>query len=88
MARVYIKTPLVKSETEVNERKALGIFATLHSNIYRAFDFNNESDIYDVLSKSVDGPLLDKVYTEIYQSLIAREQGGAVARIKSVKYYR
>ncbi len=84
VATIYIQTPWIRSDTEVNEHKALEIFTTLHRNIYRAFDFNNESDIYDVLSKSVDGPLLDKVYTEIYQSLVAREQGGAVARVKSV----
>ncbi len=60
------------------------IFAALHRNVYRAFDFKTESDIYDVLSTSVAGELLDDVYNEVYQSLIMRDQGGAVARIQSV----
>ncbi len=65
--------------------EAVEIFRTLHSNIYRAFDYKSESDIYDVLAQSVDGPLLDQVYNEVYQGLIMRDQGGAVARIQSVE---
>lgn len=65
--------------------QARNIFASLHGNIYRAFDYSNESDIYDALSKSVAGHLLDKIYNEIYQSLIMREEGGAVSKVRSVK---
>jgi DNA-binding protein Fis len=53
-------------------------------NIYRAFDFKSESDIYDVLAQSVDGPLLERIYQEVYQSLVAREQGGAVTRVRGI----
>lgn len=56
---------------------------SLLQNIYRAFDFRNESDVYDVLAQSVDGPLLDEVYREIYRTLIAPEQNGAVTKVKS-----
>lgn len=66
------------------EEAAVEIFTSLHANIYRAFDYKSESDIYDVLEQSVDGPLLDRLYNEVYQSLIMRDQGGAVARIQSV----
>lgn len=65
--------------------QAKDIFATLHGNIYRAFDYSTESDIYDALSKSVAGHLLDKIYNEIYQSLILREEGGAVSKVREVK---
>jgi hypothetical protein len=65
-------------------REATDIFTALHRNVYRAFDYKTESDIYDVLSQSVAGDLLDRVYNEVYQSLIMRDQGGAVARVHSV----
>ena len=51
------------------ESEAITIFETLHQNIYRAFDYTSQSDIYDALAQSVDGPLLDRMYTDIYQSL-------------------
>ena len=73
--------------TQVNlpgEDAAIEIFSSLQANIYRAFDYKSESDIYDVLKQSVDGPLLDRLYNEVYQSLIMRDQGGAVARVQSV----
>jgi hypothetical protein len=64
--------------------EAGAIFESLHRNIYRAFDYRSEEDIYDVLAQSVDGELLDEIYGEVYESLILRDQGGAVCRIQSV----
>ncbi|MCA9250330.1 MAG: hypothetical protein KDA54_04290 [Phycisphaerales bacterium] len=61
------------------------VFEALLTNVYRAFDFRSESDIYDVLAQSVDGPLLDSVYKEIRAGLVSAEQGGAVAKVKSVE---
>jgi len=66
------------------EQEATEIFTALHRNVYRAFDYKTESDIYDVLAQSVAGDLLEQVYNEVYQSLIMRDQGGAVARVYSV----
>lgn len=63
---------------------ALEIFQPLHANIYRAFDYTTESEIYDALAQSVDGPLLGKTYDDIYRSLILQEEGGALCRVKSV----
>lgn len=63
---------------------AIAIFAPLHANIYRAFDYTAESDIYDALAQSVDGPLLAKTYDDIYRSLIMHEEGGALSRIRAV----
>jgi len=61
------------------------IFATLHKNIYRAFDYRRESDIYDALAASVDGKLLSDLYVRIRQGLAMQEQGGAVSRIQAVE---
>lgn len=67
-----------------SDQDAQAIFAPLHANIYRAFDYTAESDIYDALSRSVDGRLLDRLYNEIYRSLIVYEEGGAISRVQRV----
>ncbi len=67
-----------------DDAQAVGIFETLQKNVYRAFEKKTSGDVYDVLAYSVDGELLDEVYNEVHQSLILRDQGGAVARIRAV----
>jgi len=55
------------SVTQVDE--AQKIVAPLLRNVYRAFDHHIESDVYDVLARSVDGELLRKLYLETIQAL-------------------
>lgn len=62
------------------------IFHKLHANIFRAFDYYRESDIYDALAKSVHGPLLRELYLQLRRSLEVKEQGGAIARIQRVEF--
>ena len=68
-----------------NDDQALYDFRSLHENVYRAFDYSTESEIYDALARSVTAELLDSVYAEVYESLILREEGGAVAKVQSVR---
>jgi hypothetical protein len=58
---------------------------SLLRNVYRAFDYHGESDIYDALARSVHGDLLADLYLKIKQGLIMQEQGGAVARVQEVR---
>lgn len=81
---VSVVAPWEESAGLPGQQEATDIFTALHRNVYRAFDYKTESDIYDVLAQSVSGDLLDQVYNEVYQSLIMRDQGGAVARVHSV----
>ena len=60
------------------------VFEALHRNIYRAFDYDSESDVYDTLAKSVTGDLLDDVYAEVHLSLVMQNEGGAVCKIQRV----
>lgn len=53
--------------TQVEE--AQKIVSPLLRNVYRAFDHHAESDVYDVLARSVDGELLRKLYLETIQAL-------------------
>ena len=59
--------------------------AGLLTNVYRAFDFRDESDVYDVLARSVDGDLLSDVYLEMRRGLVLANQGGAAAKVKGVE---
>jgi hypothetical protein len=68
-----------------DEERALALFTTLHRNIYRAFDYEDEEAIYDTLARTVEGDLLDRIYTEVRQSLILREEGGAEAKIQATE---
>jgi hypothetical protein len=61
------------------------LFVPLHGNIYRAFDYVNESDIYDALERSVEGELLQELYRTIFKSLVMEEAQGAVSRVIAVR---
>ncbi|MCA8961216.1 MAG: hypothetical protein KDC38_11915 [Planctomycetes bacterium] len=65
--------------------EAREIFEALHRNVYRAFDYDTEDEIYDALARSVDDRLLDSVYNEVYQSLVVQEEGGAMSKVRGVE---
>lgn len=69
---------------ELTDEQAGQIFRQLHGNIFRAFDYHLEEEIYDALARSVDGPLLSELYTQLRRSLELQQQGGAVSRIDAV----
>lgn len=68
-----------------DQDEARAIFADLHRDIYRAFDHEDEGAIYDALAASVDGRLLDRIYAEIYEALVMREQGGGLAKVHELE---
>lgn len=70
---------------ELSAEASGDIFRQLHANIFRAFDYHQEEEIYDALARSVDGPLLAELYTQLRKSLEVQQQGGAVSRIDEVK---
>ncbi|MFW5653462.1 MAG: hypothetical protein ACOC0P_05400, partial [Planctomycetota bacterium] len=84
MVVVETKSPFASAQRMPTEDEAVAIFQPLQTNIYRAFDYVDESDVYDALAQSVDGPLLDDLYNQIYRSLIMQDQGGAVSRVEQV----
>lgn len=60
--------------TQVGE--AQNIVSPLLRNVYRAFDHHVESDVYDVLARSVDGELLRRLYLETIQALTLEGREG------------
>jgi hypothetical protein len=54
-------------------------------NIYRAFDYRSEEQVYDILGRSVEGDLLEEIYLETRRGLELTNQGGARARVKQIE---
>lgn len=71
-------------KAKIESEKANDVFAVLHNNLFRAFEFSDEGQIYDGLAQSVDGKLLRDLYLQLNDSLRIKEQGGAVANITAV----
>lgn len=65
--------------------EAESIFQPLHANVYRAFDYVEERDIYDALARSAEGEFLETLYRTIFRDLVMQEEGGAVARVTAVR---
>ena len=72
------------SAAPIAPERAEAVFEPLHANLYRAFDYTDESDIYDALEMSVSGPLLESLYKQIYQSLIDAENDGLLGVVTGV----
>jgi hypothetical protein len=83
-ARWQLPSPLAGTP-QLPDEQAAATLAALHKNLYRAFDYRDEHQVYDALAKSVDGPLLRDLYLEIRRGLVMQEQGGAVSRIREVR---
>jgi hypothetical protein len=61
------------------------IMHSLLKNIYRSFDFRDESDVYDKLALSVQGDLLEDIYLQNRRSFAVKKAGGAQARVKEIE---
>ncbi|MBI9018367.1 MAG: hypothetical protein JEZ07_14030 [Phycisphaerae bacterium] len=81
--RIEIDNPL-RGDYEISQIQSSVVFETLHKNIYRAFDYRAEGDIYDALAHSVGGDLLPELYLIIHKGRLMTEQGGAASRINEV----
>lgn len=68
----------------VSPEQADEISYALLRNVYHAFDYRRESDIYDTLAASATGDLLTRIYLEIQRSLQVETQGGARVRVTDV----
>ncbi|MEM8756977.1 MAG: hypothetical protein AAGF47_04260 [Planctomycetota bacterium] len=77
--------PVTIREEPVDSQQAAEVFAVLHENIYRAFDYSSEDDIFDALAMSVGGDLLHALYTQIRTGLIQAEHDGAMGRVTDLE---
>lgn len=81
VAREKMMVNIFSEPVEISAELADEVVYALLRNTYRAFDYRKESDVYDVLSESVGGDLLTKVYLDVQDSLELESQGGARARV-------
>jgi len=82
-ARVEFDRPAAMARTlETEQSNAL--VETLLKNVYRAFDFREEDDVYDKLALTVSGDLLADIYLQSRQSFAVQQAGGAQAKVQEV----
>lgn len=65
--------------------EAARTFESLHANLYRAFDYEDERTTYDALARSVSGELLEETYLSVRRALVMEEEGGAMSRVVAVR---
>ncbi len=71
--------------SSVSDGNAKVIITGLLKNVYRTFDYRDESAIYDTLERSATGELLAQVYLETRRGLELQNQGGARVKVKDVE---
>jgi hypothetical protein len=88
MACVMILTVacfVIGGRARLSGDRAGEVVSGLLHNVYRAFDFREEEQIYDVLDRSVAGDLLTRIYLETRRGLELANQGGARAKVKEIE---
>ena len=68
----------------IEEEQAVQMLNSLLKNVYRAFDFREEEDVYDKLAISVSGDLLTEIYLQNRKSFEVQQAGGAQAKVKEI----
>jgi len=71
--------------SRISNAELQDVVSGLLTNVYRAFDYREESDIYDTLERSVSGDLLTQIYLETRRQLVLQNQGGARVKVKEVR---
>lgn len=69
----------------LSDEEATMILHSLFKNVYRAFDFRQEEDVYDKLALSVEGDLLADMYIQNRKSFAVKKAGGAQAKVNEVE---
>jgi hypothetical protein len=82
-ARVGITRPPAIAG-HLDDQHATALLETLLKNVYRAFDFREEDDVYDRLAISVTGDVLADIYLENRRSFAVQAAGGAQAKVKEL----
>jgi len=82
--KLSINRPAVLISGLSNDESKL-IMHSLLKNVYRSFDFRDESDVYDKLALSVNGDLLEEIYLQNRKSFAVKKAGGAQARVKEIE---
>ena len=80
---VIVSRPALMA-ADLNDEQSQVLLQAMLKNVYRAFDFRDEQDVYDKLALSVDGDLLADIYLQNRKSFAVQRAGGAQAKVKQV----
>ncbi|MCK5326828.1 MAG: hypothetical protein KAJ57_12490, partial [Woeseiaceae bacterium] len=83
-ARLTIDRPVALTG-HLEAEHSTALVETLLKNVYRAFDFREEDDVYDKLALTVSGDLLADIYLQSRQSLAVQQAGGAQAKVQELE---
>ena len=72
-------------KSSFSKPEASTLISSLLKNTYRAFDFREESDVYDKLAISNDEDLLADLYIQTKKSMVLESQGGIQVKVKDVE---
>lgn len=70
---------------ELSQSEMVTMSEALLNNIYRAFDFKTENQVYDRLELTLNGEILEQVYLDQRQALRVEKAGGATARVDAIQ---
>ena len=84
-AVAVIKVPVPASIRPPSGDEARPTIHALLYNVYRALDFRQEEVVFDRLSQSLTGDVLERVYLEMRKGLRLENQGGARVRVREVE---
>jgi hypothetical protein len=82
---IAVSAPLVGRSGRLSEDETRTVVSGLLLNVYKAFDYRQESAIYDALARTTSGDLLTDVYLETRKSLELANQGGARAKVRTLE---
>jgi hypothetical protein len=81
--KLDIEIPFMEKESFSNPEATILIDQIL-KNTYRAFDFRDESDIYDKLAVSSEGDLLTDIYLQTKKGMVLENQGGIRVKVNDI----
>jgi hypothetical protein len=77
--------PVRENQPLSGEQQLHNVLGGLLTNVYRAFNFREDGDVYDALQASIHGDLLRQVYLRVKRSLLVAEQGGEQSQAQRVE---
>ena len=80
-----VEVPVPASVRPPSGEEASPTIHALLYNIYRALDFRDEEVVFDRLSQTLSGDVLERVYLEMRKGLRLENQGGARVRVREVE---
>lgn len=70
--------------SDLDPERLASLTGDLLGNVYRAFDFRLEDQVYDRLALTLDGEILEDVYLDQRDALRIERAGGADARVETL----